>query len=117
MKKISKLDINVGKKLKNARTIAGLTQEEVAEKFDCSNRYIGQLETNRTLGSIDLIVELCNLYGTDLNTIYSDYLKIDFNKLEQNFPNIIGYYQLNDEYRSIVDNTIQYLNKIQKSKE
>lgn len=116
MKKISKLNIKVGQKLKNARLAAGYTQEEVAEKFDCSSRYIGQLETNRTLGSIDLIIELCNLYNISLNDIYSDYLKFDFNEMKQNFPNIIGYHQLYEEYRSIIDNNIQYLNNLQKSK-
>lgn len=113
MKKVSKLDIKVGNILKNARIAAGLTQEQVAEKLDCSNRYIGQLETNRTIGSIDLIIELCNLYGVSLNDIYGDYLKFDFKEISQNFPGIVGYHQLNNEYRSIVDNTISYLNKLQ----
>ncbi len=113
MKKISNLDIQVGKQLKNARISAGLTQEQVAEKLDCSNRYIGQLETNRSSGSIEVISELWNLYGVSLNDIYGDYLKFDFNELTKNIPNIIGYYQLNDEYKSIVDNNIQFLNKLQ----
>lgn len=56
---------------------------------------------------------MCNLYGVSLNDIYDDYLKFDFNELTKNIPNIIGYYQLNDEYKSIVDNNIQFLNKLQ----
>ena len=56
---------------------------------------------------------MCNLYGVSLNDIYGDYLKFDFNELTKNIPNIIGYYQLNDEYKSIVDNNIQFLNKLQ----
>lgn len=116
MKKISNLNIKVGKKLKSARLSAGYTQEQVAEKLDCSNRYIGQLETDRTLGSIDLIIDLCNLYGVTLNDIYSDYLDFDFNQLNQNLCSIIGYYKLNDEYKSIIDNSIQYLNSLQKDK-
>ena len=116
MKRVNNLNIKVGQKLKNARLAAGFTQEQVAEKLDCSNRYIGQLETDRTLGSIDFILELSNLYNVTLNDIYSDYLKFDFDELKENFPNIVGYYNLNDEFKSIIDNNIQYLNSLQNRK-
>lgn len=116
MKRVNSLNIKVGQKLKNARLAAGFTQEQVAEKLDCSNRYIGQLETDRTLGSIDFILELCNLYNVTLNDIYSEYLKFDFDELKENFPNIVGYYNLNDEFNSIIDNNIQYLNSLQNRK-
>ncbi len=115
MKKVSKLNIKVGKKLQDARINAGYTQEQVSEKFDCSTRYIGQLETNKTLGSIDLIIELCNLYGTTLNEIYGEYLTFNFDEIKENYPSIVGYFNLDNKYRSIVDNNIQYLNNLQKS--
>lgn len=111
MKRISSLNIEVGEKLKNARLAAGYTQEQVAEIIDCSSRYISQLETNRTLGSIDSILKLCNLYKISLNDIYSDYFEFKFNEYKDT-QNIIGYNALNDEYKSIVDNTIQYLNNL-----
>ena len=111
MKRISSLNIEVGEKLKNARLVAGYTQEQVAEIIDCSSRYISQLETNRTLGSIDSILKLCNLYKISLNDIYSDYFEFKFNEYKDT-QNIIGYNALNDEYKSIVDNTIQYLNNL-----
>ena len=111
MKRISSLNIEVGEKLKNARLVAGYTQEQVAEIIDCSSRYISQLETNRTLGSIDSILKLCNLYKISLNDIYSDYFEFKFNEYKD-AQNIIGYNALNDEYKSIVDNTIQYLNNL-----
>ena len=111
MKRISSLNIEVGEKLKNARLVAGYTQEQVAEIIDCSSRYISQLETNRTLGSIDSILKLCNLYKISLNDIYSDYFEFKFNEYKDT-QNIIGYNALNNEYKSIVDNTIQYLNNL-----
>lgn len=114
MKRISGLNIKAGKKLKNARLSAGYTQEQVAEIIDCSSRYISQLETNRTLGSIDSVLKLCNLYKITLNDIYSDYFEFKFNECKDT-QNIIGYNALNDEYKSIVDNTIQYLNNLQKN--
>ena len=111
MKRISSLNIEVGEKLKNARLAAGYTQEQVAEIIDCSSRYISQLETNRTLGSIDSILRLCNLYKITLNDIYSEYFEFKING-KKDAQNIIGYNALNNEYKSIVDNTIQYLNNL-----
>lgn len=104
-------EIKIGEKLKNARQSCGLTQEQVCEKIDCAPRYIGQLETNQSKGSISLIIELCSLYGITLNDLYSDYLKVD-NGIND-LTNIAGYFNLDDEYRSIIDNNIAFLNKLQ----
>lgn len=116
MRRKNKLNIEIGSKLQNARLAKGFTQEEVAEKVDCSSRYLGQLETNRTQGSIDLIIELCNLYGITLNDLYSSYLNFDYSNADDKLPNIIGYDKLNSEYRAIIDNTINFLNTMQNQK-
>ena len=117
MRRKNKFNIEVGSILQNARIAKNLTQEEVAEKVDCSSRYIGQLETNRTLGSIDLIIELCNLYEISLNDIYGIYLKaINLSASKDKCPNIVGYNELPSEYRSIIDNNISFLNTLQSKK-
>ena len=117
MRRKNKFNIEVGSILQNARIAKNLTQEEVAEKVDCSSRYIGQLETNRTLGSIDLIIELCNLYEISLNDIYGIYLKaINSSASKDKCPNIVGYNELSSEYRSIIDNNISFLNTLQNKK-
>jgi len=117
MRRKNKFNIQVGNILQNARIAKGLTQEEVAEHVDCSSRYIGQLETNRTIGSIDLMIELCNLYGITLDDLYGIYLQsIDYSKYKNKCPNVVGYNQLCPEYRSIIDNNINYLNTLQNNK-
>ena len=117
MRRKNKFNIEVGSILQNARIAKNLTQEEVAEQVDCSSRYIGQLETNRTLGSIDLIIELCNLYEISLNDIYGIYLKaINLSASKDKCPNIVGYNELSSEYRSIIDNNISFLNTLQNKK-
>ena len=117
MRRKNKFNIEVGSILQNARIAKNLTQEEVAEKVDCSSRYIGQLETNRTLGSIDLLIELCNLYDITLNDLYGVYLKaIDLSNANDKCPNIVGYNELSSEYRSIIDNNINFLNTLQNKK-
>ncbi|MCI8999654.1 MAG: helix-turn-helix transcriptional regulator [Clostridia bacterium] len=116
MKKISTLNLKIGKKLKTARITAGYTQEQISEKLNCSSRYIGLIETNRTNGSIEFIIELCNLYGISLNDVYGDYLTIKYTNEMKNLSSIIGYNQLSEEYKSIIDNNIEYLNILQKRK-
>lgn len=106
--------IEVGEKLQNARKSCSLTQEQVAEMLECAPRYIGQLETNHTNSSIPFILEICSLYGLSLDDLYSDYLKnLPTN---ENLSKIIGYFKLNDEYKSIIENNIEFLNKIQNQK-
>lgn len=103
--------IEIGEKLKNARLSCGLTQEQACEKIHCAPRYIGQLETNNTIGSISLILELCNLYSITLNDLYADYLDIE--STTNDLSHIIGYFKLNSYNRSIIENNIAFLNKLQ----
>ena len=106
----TKKDFKIGQKLKEARVACGYTQEQVSEKLDCSPRYIGQIETDSSSGSISIIIDLCNLYGITLDYIYSDYLKCLSNSDNKI---IVGYNKLNNEYKKIVDNNIAFLNNLQ----
>lgn len=103
--------IKVGDKLQKARISNGYTQEQVAEIIGCSSRYIGQLETDTTSGSISLIINLCNLYHITLNDLYGEF--IDIKTDLSNNLSFSGYIGLNDEYKSIIDININYLNKLQ----
>lgn len=107
-------EIKVGSKLQKARLANGYTQEQVAEIIGCSSRYVGQLETNNTSGSISLIVNLCKLYHITLNDLYGEYMDVD-SDLSENIS-FCGYINLNDEYKSIIDNNINYLNQLQNDK-
>ncbi len=103
--------IEIGKKLKEARISCGLTQEEVCEQIDCAPRYVSALETNQTTGSISLILKLCSLYNISLDYLYSDYLKSE--SFSDDLLKINGYLKLNEYNRSIIENNIMFLNKLQ----
>ena len=105
--------IKIGKKLQSARKSCGLTQEQVAEKINCASRYLGQLETDKSNGSIPVILELCSLYNITLDYLYADYIKT--NHL-QDLSKIIGYFKLNDTNKAIIENNINLLNKLQNEK-
>lgn len=106
-------EIKVGDKLQKARLSNGYTQEQVAEIVGCSSRYVGQLETDATIGSISIIINLCKLYHISLNDLYGEFVNVE---LDPNNITFSGYVNLNSEYKSIVDNTINYLNKLQHNK-
>ena len=107
-------EIKIGAKLQKARVSNGYTQEQVAEIIGCSSRYVGQLETNNTSGSISLIINLCKLYHITLNDLYGEYIDVNTDFSEN--LSFCGYIILNNEYKSIIDNNINYLNKLQNDK-
>ncbi len=105
--------LKIGQKLQDARKSCNLTQEQVSEKLDCASRYLGLLETDKTNGSVPIIIELCSLYGITPDYLYSDYIKA--NHLED-LSKIIGYFKLNDEHKAIIENNIAFLNKLESDK-
>lgn len=108
------INIEIGKKLQNARKSCGFTQEQVGEKIGCAPRYIGQIETNQTKSSIPIIIKLCSLYGITLDYLYSDYLDLD--SIPYDLSSIVGYFKLNDEHKAIIENTIVFLNRLEAKK-
>ena len=70
--------MEIGKKLKNARIEAGLTQEKAAEKIDVSSQTISNWENEKSYPDIISVIELSNLYSISLD----DLLKGDDAKME-----------------------------------
>ena len=55
----------LGKNIRKYRIRAGLRQEDLAEKCDCSNSHIGQVENARTIPSLEMVLNIANaLYVT-----------------------------------------------------
>lgn len=105
------LNITYGKKLKKARLALGLTQEKVAEYLGLAPRYVSDLERDKTRGSIDTLIKLCNIYNITPNDLLDDfiYFKVPINNCE-----LLGYNSLNTENKDIILNLIKYLNQKQK---
>lgn len=72
--KKSEQNVNYGQKLKKAREALGLTQEKVAEYLGLGPRYISDIERNKTKGSIDTLIKLCNIYNITPNDLLSEYI-------------------------------------------
>lgn len=105
-----KAHIKIWDLLRRTRKSLGYTQEEVAEMLDLASRYISDIERDKTKGSVDTLVKLCNIYHITPTYVLQEYLEIDNDyKID---PDIIGFYQLSNRDKEVVTELIQYMNKI-----
>lgn len=106
----SKQNIKYGQKLRKARESIGLTQEKVAEYLGLDPRYISDIERNKTKGSIDTLIKLCNIYNITPNDLLSEYIyfNIDTVNIE-----LSAFYSLNTENQRIILDLIKFYNQKQ----
>ena len=101
-------NIKIGDILRRRRKSLGYTQEDVAEMLDLASRYVSDIERNKTKGSIDTLVKLCNIYHITPTYILQDYLDLkDEFKID---PNLVGYYELNNRDKEIISELIKHMN-------
>ena len=67
----------------------GLTQMELAEKLNYSDKAISRWEHGDTLPDINMLCELCNFYGITLNDLVDENFSMEEN--ENTKKNILGY--------------------------
>lgn len=61
--------MKIGLFLKELRNEKGLTQEQLAEKLNVSNRSVSRWETGSTLPDISLMIELADYYEVDIKEL------------------------------------------------
>ncbi len=100
-----KSQIRIGELLRRTRKSLGYTQEEVAEMLDLASRYISDIERDKTKGSVDTLVKLCNIYHITPTYVLQDYLELteDY-KID---PNIIGFYELSEHDQQVITELIR----------
>lgn len=68
-----KLDYTlIAKRIKEARKVAGLTQEQLAEKIDISTNAVAKLENNLMTASLQTLVNIANVLNIDFNYLLRD---------------------------------------------
>lgn len=107
-KKVKNEKILIGKKLRETRRSLGLTQEQVSETLGLAPRYISDIERDKTKGSLDTLVKLCNIYHITPTYILKEYLNSSEIEIDDT---IIGYYQLAEEEKDIIRQLICFMNK------
>lgn len=68
--------MDIGEKLKNARTKSGLTQEAVAEKIGVSRQTISNWENNKSYPDIVSVIHLSDLYAISLDVLLKEDAKM-----------------------------------------
>ena len=85
--------MDLGKKIKQMRTVLNLTQEELANRCELTKSYISQLENNKTSPSLATLTQILEVLGTNLADFFNEEapVKIVFNKDEQIKKSFDGY--------------------------
>ena len=111
MNVIKKRDILevIGVKIQQARKEKGYTQEYVAEKIEKSVDILRSIENGRSVGSVETLLNICNLLEITLDYIFSDLLekkdKILDKKLYENFK------ELDLKEKELINVMIDYMKK------
>lgn len=105
--KNSEKKMTYGQKLKKVRVSLGLSQEKVAEYLGLGPRYISDIERDKTKGSIDTLIKLCNIYNLTPNDLLSEY--IYFN-IEKSNIELCAFYALNKSHQNTILDLIKFLN-------
>lgn len=82
----------IGKFISSCRKDKGLTQMQLAEKLNISNRAVSKWETGKSIPDVSIMLELCEILGITVNELLSgeriatmeDYQK----KAEQNMVDL-----------------------------
>ena len=61
--------IKTGSFIKELRKEKGLTQEQLAEKFNVSRRTVSRWETGRNLPDLDILIEIADDFSVDLREL------------------------------------------------
>lgn len=64
--------ITLGKNVRTYRLILGFTQEELADKCECSNSHIGQIENARGIPSLDKVVRIANALSVTVDQLLKE---------------------------------------------
>ena len=68
--------MTIGEKIYQLRTMAGISQEELAEKISVSRQSVSKWEMSQALPQIDKVLQLCDLFGISTDTLLQDNLSI-----------------------------------------
>lgn len=101
--------IKIGKNIQAIRKSHGYTQERLAEAIECSPRYIGDIEQDRSKPSYEVLVKFCNLFNISIDEIFSEYLEIK-GKKEVNVA-LSGFDKLRQNNKDTIIHMIEYFNK------
>lgn len=95
------MNMTFGEKIKNARTLKGLTQKQLAEKIGAKHNSISDWEKNKNKPDPDTIELLCGILEISPNYLLGNKLNNDISPSEKEM--IKKYRSLNDSGKEMVN--------------
>ena len=97
-----------GRRVKEQRRLAQLTQEKLAEKAGISFAFVGHIERGTRKCSVDTLIKLSNALGVSPNTLLQDSLRDDLlggeSQVSEKDKRLVReIYQRIQEYNSVGD--------------
>ena len=71
----------LGNRVREARTIYGITQSNLAERVGCSVQHISHIETGHTKASLPLLVKIANTLHVSVDYLLQDSLEENSSEL------------------------------------
>ncbi len=102
-------EILIGAKLKGIRRSHGYTQEKLAEAIECSTRYIGNIEQDKSKPSYEILVKICNLFDIGLDDIFSEHLEKTGKKARN--VELEAFSKIKPKNQDVILHLIEYFNK------
>ena len=97
----------IGNRIKKARNNKNYTQEFVAEKIDKSPDIIRNIENGRSVGSVETLLNICNLLDITLDYIFYDLLQNKNQILDENLYK--NFQDLNLKEKELINMLIKYI--------
>lgn len=96
----------LGNRVREARTLYGITQSDLAEKVNCSVQHLSHIETGNTKVSLTLLVKIANSLNVSM-----DYLLKDSLLETEDSAMLISIEVRTEKEKTIIYNTIEGLKK------
>ncbi len=79
--------MTIGEKIFNLRTLADISQEQLAEKISVSRQSISKWEMDQAIPQIDKVLQLCELFGISTDELLYDKIPISKKNSERRSKN------------------------------
>ncbi len=76
--------MKIGEKIIHLRTMAGMSQEQLAEKIEVSRQSISKWEMDQALPQIDKVLQLCEIFNVSTDELLHDKIELTQNKTKGN---------------------------------
>ncbi len=75
--------MTIGEKIIHLRTLAGLSQEQLAEKLSVSRQSVSKWEVDQSLPQIDKVLQLCELFCVSTDELLRNNVIINYEPIEE----------------------------------